>query len=53
MNEQGLAAAEMGVAADFYIKKKDFKHADSLLKQYEAHSGFFDKDGNIFLLMFT
>ena len=47
MNEQGLAAAEMGVAADFYIKKKDFKHADSLLKQYEAHSGFFDKDGNI------
>ena len=47
MKERGLAAAEMGVAADFYIKKKDFKHADSLLKQYEAYSGFFDKKGKI------
>ena len=47
MKERGLAAAEMGVAADFYIKKKDFKRADSLLKQYEAYSGFFDRNGKI------
>lgn len=47
MKERDLAAAEMGVAADFYIEKKDFKRADSLLKQYEAYSGFFDKDGEI------
>ena len=47
MKERGLAAAEMGFAADFYIKKKDFKHADRLLKQYEAYSGFFDKNGKI------
>ena len=47
MKEHRSAAAEMGVAADFYIKKKDFKHADSLLKQYEAYSGFFDKKGKI------
>ena len=37
----------MGVASDFYIEKKDLKRADSLLKQYEAYSGFFDKDGEI------
>ena len=47
MKERGLAAAEMGFAADFHIKKKDFKRADSLLKQYEANSGFFDKNGEI------
>ena len=47
MKERDLAAAEMGVAADFYIEKKDFKRADSLLKQYEAYSGFFDKKGKI------
>lgn len=47
MKERDLAAAEMGVAADFYIEKKDFKRADSLLKQYEAYSGFFDKKGEI------
>lgn len=47
MKERNLAAAEMGVAADFYIKKKDFKRADSLLKQYEAYSRFFDKNGKI------
>lgn len=47
MKERGLAAAEMGFAADFHIKKKDFKRADSLLKQYEAYSGFFDKNGEI------
>ena len=47
MKERGLAAAEMGFAADFHIKKKDFKRADSLLKQYEAYSGFFDKNGKI------
>ena len=47
MNEKSKAAAEMAMASDFYIKKKDFKRADSLLKQYEAYSGFFDKDGEI------
>ncbi|MBP5570219.1 MAG: tetratricopeptide repeat protein, partial [Prevotella sp.] len=46
-NEKASAAAEMGVASDFYIEKKDLKRADSLLKQYEAYSGFFDKDGEI------
>lgn len=46
-NEKASAAAEMGVASDFYIEKKDFKRADSLLKQYEAYSGFFDKNGKI------
>ena len=30
MKERRLAAAEMGFAADFHIKKKDFKRADSL-----------------------
>ena len=47
MNEKAKAAAEMGVASDFYIKKKDFKRADSLLRQYEAYSGFFNSDGEI------
>ena len=45
--EKSKAAAEMGVASDFYIKKKDFRRADSLLKQYEAYSGFFDNNGKI------
>ena len=47
MNEKAKAAAEMGVASDFYIKKKDFKRADSLLRQYEAYSGFFNSEGEI------
>ena len=46
-NERASAAAEMGVASDFYIENNDFKRADSLLKQYEAYSGFFDKNGKI------
>ena len=46
-NEKAKAAAEMGVASDFYIKKKDFKRADSLLRQYEAYSGFFNSEGEI------
>ena len=47
MKKRGLAAANMGFAADFYIKKRNFIKADSLLKQYEAYSGFFDKNGKI------
>ena len=46
-NEKAKAAAEMGVASDFYIEKKDFKRADSLLRQYEAYSGFFNNKGEI------
>lgn len=46
-SEKAKAAAEMGVASDFYIKKKDFKRADSLLRQYEAYSGFFNSEGEI------
>ncbi len=47
MNERASAAAQMAMASDFYIKKKDFKRADSHLKQYETYSGFFDKNGEI------
>lgn len=47
MNEKTSAAAEMGIAADFYIKKRNFIRADSLLRQYEAYSGFFNSKREI------
>lgn len=46
-NRKKNAAAAMGVAADFYVKKGDFKQAKTLMEQYEANSGFFDKNREI------
>ena len=46
-NRKKNAAAAMGVAADFYVKKGDFKRAKTLMVQYEANSGFFDKNREI------